>query len=242
MKKVIMMTLLKYIMAFVTGEFLLTGCGYNNGGFIVVLRSLWIAAITTIMTGLFVYWNSLELLLCKRDSISVNGRKEIVTVFWVVFAATYAGLYARFSSQWSYMAHCYNAFDQREYEFPFNKNESQNSISDRKETLTSMKIAFIDDAINLHLVTKKSFIHTINQWLKDEDFLNKYRELDNDDKKKEQEIDKWKRRIRLKLDKANKGDIKRRNELILHHVVIISVIFLMLANFLYLFVMKQFCG
>jgi hypothetical protein len=74
-------------------------------------------------------------------------------VFGALFAAVYAGLYARFSSQWSYLANVYNQIKAA---------ESRGGCDASR--LAEWKAGFIEDAQDLHLALKPLFASVIRAW------------------------------------------------------------------------------
>ncbi len=70
-----------------------------------------------------------------------------------VFGGVYLALYARFSSQWAYLASLYNQIKQTEATAGVNV-----------DVLASWKAGFIEDAENLHLACKSSFAPVIKAW------------------------------------------------------------------------------
>src|SRR3982750_866105 len=79
-----------------------------NGGTVVVLRALWVAALgyvcAIVVTELLrpnTVWSfsSVALRAAMLDNLKVGG---------VLFAGAYTAFYARFASQWSYLAGVYN--------------------------------------------------------------------------------------------------------------------------------------
>ena len=92
-----------------TGEWMLL-CGCPNGGTVIFFRSVQVTLILYLiglwLRSLFIFgvalpWHSHFSLLCY---------KGVDTFGWIgaIFAAAYAALYARFASQWSYLAGVYN--------------------------------------------------------------------------------------------------------------------------------------
>jgi hypothetical protein len=80
-----------------------------------------------------------------------------LTWFGAIFAAVYALLYARFSSQWTYLAGVYNQIKAAQ-------------VRDRpaKEALAEWKAGFIEDCDDLHLVRKDMFASIAHEWLSSE--------------------------------------------------------------------------
>lgn len=85
-----------------------------------------------------------------------------ITWYGVIFAAVYTALYARFSSQWSYIANLYNAIKQSEC--------SMHNI----EVMAEWKSGFIEDAENLHLSCKASVAPIIKSWGTEELVMKKF--------------------------------------------------------------------
>jgi hypothetical protein len=73
-----------------------------------------------------------------------------------VFGGAYLALYARFSSQWGYLANLYNQIKQV---------EASEKVND--DPLAAWKAGFIEDAENLHLACKASIAPIIHAWVKD---------------------------------------------------------------------------
>jgi hypothetical protein len=143
------------VVAVVSGEKLFDWLKRPNGGTIIFLRSLWVSAIIYVIAlslrTLFIsaypwrcdfwaFWNSLA---------------ETVPWLGAIFAAVYVALYARFASQWSYLAGVYNQIRQA--------HVTWNEYSDVHMNL--WKAGFIEDAIDLHLATKPMFATYISRLL-----------------------------------------------------------------------------
>jgi len=81
------------------------------------------------------------------------------TVKWLgpIFAAVYVALYARFASQWSYLAGVYNQI--RQTLVTWNKFDNNH--------MNLWKAGFIEDAIDLHLDTKSMFSSYISRLVED---------------------------------------------------------------------------
>jgi hypothetical protein len=72
--------------------------------------------------------------------------------FGAIFAAYYTGLYARFSSQWSCLANLYNNIKQTE------------AGEHNKDVIASWKAGFLEDADNLHMAGKGTFVSIVKAW------------------------------------------------------------------------------
>lgn len=88
------------------------------------------------------------------EEIRTNGH-------WIgtLFGAAYAALYARFASQWGYLADVYNQIKAAE------ARASQDDTSAAK-IIAEWKAGFIEDAEHLHLATKSQFASIIIAWSK----------------------------------------------------------------------------
>lgn len=142
-----------------SGEFLLQWPTRRaNGGTIIFARA---AQVSSIVYGLSIVLGEI-LDPAKQWRFSwVALRitiKSTLPWFAAVFAGTYAALYARFSSQWSYLAGLYNLI----------KSTEAQSNSAGEEAIISMKVGFIEDADELHLALKQMYATLISNWASDE--------------------------------------------------------------------------
>jgi hypothetical protein len=82
---------------------------------------------------------------------------------WVgaIFAATYAALYTRFSSQWSYLAGLYNQLMATQIATPGLERPEDDTERARCVLYRTWKAAFIEDALDVHLALKPSFAMVI---------------------------------------------------------------------------------
>jgi hypothetical protein len=150
------MTLNK-VMAVITGEFFLKIM--PNGGTAVLLRSSFIS-IYLYLLAIAIKSLTSE---CATFSFSADElRSEFnSTIPWlgVIFGGTYAALYSRFSSQWSYLADLYNQ-----------QLSASLTLSDEQITGVNFAIwqaAFIEDAVCMHLDTKPGFSNAILEMLQE---------------------------------------------------------------------------
>jgi hypothetical protein len=150
------------IFGFFSGEWMLDFPPYTaNGGGIVFSRTLWIAfwiylpaflVMTSLSPGRVFVFDLRQGLADIADTIPWLG---------AIIGSTYAALYTRYSSQWTYLAGLYNQITQT-------KASVQNPCEAQKEVLTSWIAGFIEDAEDLHLATKPMFAPAIRNWLLDE--------------------------------------------------------------------------
>jgi hypothetical protein len=139
-------------MSFLSGEFFLNR--RPNSGAVVLIRSLWV----TVVMG------SLALALRERLSdgatwyISLPHRevlREMLPWLGAIFGATYAGLYSRFASQWTYLAGLYNQLMAAAVQPPPAPDP------ERERVLSAWRAGFIEDAEDLHLATRPLYAGVI---------------------------------------------------------------------------------
>jgi hypothetical protein len=98
---------------------------------------------------------------------------ELAPWFAAAAGAVYAALYARFSSQWSYLATLYNQIKQTEIQLLIPSVPDLMTAQDR---LAQWKAGYIEDAQDLHLHTKSNIAGIIHFWSRDsnvaEAFIN----------------------------------------------------------------------
>lgn len=143
----------------VSFEWLLTLTRRPNGGSIILLRAL--------LTAIFVFILVLGLinLLDPTKTWPSDFRElrimlnEKIPWFGAIFASIYIALYARFASQWTYLANLYNSI----------KETEARVASDRKAApiIADWKAGFLEDAENLHLATKGTFVAVLKIWGED---------------------------------------------------------------------------
>jgi hypothetical protein len=144
----------------VSGEKLFDYWKRPNGGTVIFLRWVWVSAIIYVIAlslrsffisaypwciDFWAFWHSLA---------------ETIPWLGAIFAAVYAALYARFASQWSYLAGEYNQIRQTMATW---KYPSKNNC----DHMNLWKAGFIEDAIDLHLATKPMFATFISRLLDD---------------------------------------------------------------------------
>jgi hypothetical protein len=141
---------------FASWEWLINRGKHPNGGSIILLRS--------VLTALGVYLAALAL----RNFIDPTRTwtpslrelrlqiEETAPWFGTMFAAIYAALYARFASQWTYLANLYNQIKAA---------ECRNDCNEK--ALAGWKAGFIEDAQELHLCLKPLFASVIQAWAKE---------------------------------------------------------------------------
>lgn len=136
---------ISFLLDFISGEWLLA---YRpNGGTVIALRTFFIA-----FEFVLCYWTARLLLGETEVAVSV-----LLKAFAAGSAAVYAALYARFASQWSYLANFYNKIVEFEIKAGADERESDH--------FKGWVAGFIEDAVCLHLATKPMFSPAIHHWL-----------------------------------------------------------------------------
>jgi len=134
-----------------------------NGGGAILARSLFCSILLFSLTLLLINWIDPS----KSYQFSwVEIRKEIVGKipwFGIFFATIYAAFYARFSSQWTYLANLYNSIKQCSV-----------SPGSEEDILAEWKAGFIEDAEYLHLACKENFASIIHHWGSEPKVKEKY--------------------------------------------------------------------
>lgn len=126
-----------------------------NGGHVVVLRALWTTLVFSIVAmGLVALLDPgrkgpITLASIHRQFWDISG---IVVVF---LGASYLALYARFVSQWQYLAGLYNQIKQAEAA----KDMDEQAIAE-------WKAGYLEDAENLHLAAKNNLAPVLRAWTK----------------------------------------------------------------------------
>jgi Gpi18-like mannosyltransferase len=147
---------------FLAGEWIL-GIFKSNGGAVVALRALWTTAIFAVIAVIAVSAFDPE----RIGPATVNGALDVlcsVSSSVVIFlGASYVALYARFVSQWGYLAGLYNMIKQTE--------ATQNSD---KKTIAEWKAGYLEDAENLHLAAKNNLAPVLYAWVQDPAVIRAY--------------------------------------------------------------------
>lgn len=139
------------VVEILSGERLLNT--HPNGGGLILVRAL----LSTV-----VMYSIVLLALWFLDSKRPVNVLVVDTIPWAgaIFAAVYASLYARFASQWAYLANLYNEIKQTEIRLASDNSGQEKSA----KKLAQWKAAFIEDAENLHLARKPIYAVVIKNW------------------------------------------------------------------------------
>ena len=136
-----------------------------NGGGAVFYRSLFITVITySVAIGILSSTG-------ENSSFSFSWNQLLVeihqTVPWIgaIFSGAYIALYARFSSQWSYLTDLYN--QQMAVALTLEESHFEGG-SIKSESYARWQAAFVEDAICMHLATKQGISNLIYDLLNDE--------------------------------------------------------------------------
>jgi hypothetical protein len=145
------------LLELLSGEFILTRCRRPNGGTVVLVRAF-IISVAVFFAGLVV----MNVIDPRRGGSfsSIEFRMQIIehAKWWgALYGSAYAALYARFASQWSYLAGVYNQL----------KAAQMRSDSDQG-ALAEWRAGFIEDCDELHLLRKPMFASIVNALLSDD--------------------------------------------------------------------------
>jgi hypothetical protein len=148
-----------WILSLIDGEFLLRLMP-NSGG-VVVARSAWLAGVllllyigvsTRLQPDATWSFSAESLRLQLAENLRLGG---------AIFAAAYAALYARFASQWLYLAGLYNQIMATQVR----EGAKLDDVGQKK--LALWKAGFIEDAVAVHLATKPMYAAVIVGMLED---------------------------------------------------------------------------
>jgi hypothetical protein len=148
------------IFALVSGEFLLDR--KDNGGSVIfsrsVLTSVLAYAFTIVVRQLFAPG------VAPHFSVDEMRGAAYDTLPWfgAIFAGVYASFYARFASQWNYLAGLYNQIKATEAQLLATADPERAALA-----FAEWKAGFIEDADTLHLSGKALFAPIISAWIED---------------------------------------------------------------------------
>jgi hypothetical protein len=145
--------------------------GRPNGGTVIIWRSVQIT-LSIYLLGLTL--RSFAKAGCPQSAchfdigglLNQAGIEDTVPWLGAIFAAVWAALYARFSSQWTYLANVYNQIKQTLVTMD-NLSELPKNDPDRAEQLRLWRAGFVEDALDLHLATKPMFATFVKRTLDD---------------------------------------------------------------------------
>ncbi len=139
----------------VSGEWLLKKRA--NGGTVIVARAL-LSATWLYLVAIGLRSRLDPASTWKPDLVEfLREARDILPWFGALFAGSYAGLYGRFSSQWSYLAEFYNQIMVAQIQCPVTPQN--------QDAYTKWFVAFIEDAESLHLALKPTFASVIRSLL-----------------------------------------------------------------------------
>lgn len=196
---------LNWVVWFLSGEWLLKW--WSNGGLTVLLRALWSSVF--LYAASLALWEISDPHSIARFSWSALRSAVNETVPWLgaLFGATYAALYARFASQWRYMADLYNSIMAAQV-----SGVSANGA--RQRSLANWKAAYVEDLEDLHLISKPMYAQLAKDLLEDEQVRSQFRKCTLGGRARLAEIDrvinKAIRRERLRLARKIRRLRRRR--------------------------------
>ena len=162
-----------------TGEFFLKFM--PNGGKAVLFRASFISTYLYLMAiAIRSYTGECAVLAFSLEQF-LSEVNETIPWAGAIFGAVYVALYARFSSQWAYLAGLYN-------------QQLEVAITTSKEKLNGenyaiWQAAFIEDAVCMHLATKRGFSNAIYLMLQEKDIRDILEEDAHFGKQRVQELE-----------------------------------------------------
>ncbi len=145
-----------------TGEFFLKFM--PNGGKAVLFRAAFVSVyLYLVAIAIKSYTGDGAVLVFSLEQLFAEVNE---TIPWAgaIFGAVYAALYARFSSQWTYLADLYNQ------QLAVAVTASEGNLNE--ENYAIWQAAFIEDAVCMHLATKRGFSNAIYSMLKEQQIRN----------------------------------------------------------------------
>jgi hypothetical protein len=176
------MTLTDFIANVVSGEWIITLSRKCNSGGVIFLRAVWVAVLTWLAySATILPWTQAgsEILAeatTVPDMLSKWLRfsaEKLLPMAATAFGGTYAALYARFASQWEYLAGVYNNIKQAQVNIALGEPDRAEQSLDR---LSEWQKAFIEDAVSLHLAFKPAYASVVRNWGQDERVRARFRE------------------------------------------------------------------
>jgi hypothetical protein len=152
---------LRGLIDFLAGEKLLDWLKLPNGGTMVFIRSL---VVTGEVYFIALWLRSLfhaESPLKFEFGQLFHDLPETLPWIGAIFAFSYAAFYARFSSQWTYLAGFYNQLMATQAQIAGTAPTLEQRDPDANPKIQLWKAAFVEDAQDLHLATKKMFSLTV---------------------------------------------------------------------------------
>lgn len=148
-----------------SGEFILSE-GRPNGGDVVVLRTLWVGSVIFFTLVVLRIWIApTDGCCCFTHALGEAFKSAITGVETpTIFGATYAAFYARFVSQWTYIANLYNQIKQAEVAAA----GTAHGRKQQKLVLAQWKAAFIEDALTVHMASKQPMKGVVQAWYGDQ--------------------------------------------------------------------------
>jgi hypothetical protein len=169
------------VLSFFTGEGLLRY--RSNSGPIILVRTIW--------TSFWIYTFALALANMRNwnwhpsfwHQSLYSHAPDHIEWLGAIAAVVYAAYYARFSSQWTYLANLYNQIKQLEVELQPQPTVALSQRVCHAASLAALKAAFIEDAKTLHLAGQKSFKYAVARWAKQPCVIPAFAGSSDDEKK-----------------------------------------------------------
>ena len=148
-----------HAVTFLSFEWILTTTKRPNGGDIVFLRATLVAVVVYALSIATKHGLDPDRTSDFSGQALAAEIAASLPVFGAIFAAVYFALYARFSSQWTYLSNLYNKI----------KETEARTCTDDCSTniIAAWKADFLEDADDLHLATKRVFAPLLAAWARD---------------------------------------------------------------------------
>jgi hypothetical protein len=142
----------------ISGEFILRYM--PNGGKAILIRTVLVSLVLYLVAISLKSYTSENSIF--RFSLDQFQKEVTETITWLgaILGGSYAALYTRFSSQWSYLADLYNQ--------QMSAALNLNSDAIESDTYKYWQAAFVEDAVCMHLDTKAGFSNLVLELLRDE--------------------------------------------------------------------------
>jgi hypothetical protein len=164
-----------------SGEWFICWKKSNSGG-VVFMRALWVALLSWIAYSIFalprtqagtdLFLNNVGVVGFLDKWLSLSA-EHLLPMLAAVFGGTYAALYARFASQWEYLAGVYNSIKETQISIALSGSKDTDTALKR---LSEWQKAFIEDAEELHLAYKPVYASVVRNWGRDELVRSRFRE------------------------------------------------------------------
>jgi len=143
----------------VSGEFILRYM--QNGGKAILMRAIFVSLLIFSIAILLKSYASGGVVFTFSPQHFRGDANAHFSWFGAIFGGVYVALYTRFTAQWSYLSALYN---QQMCALVTTSIEKANSD---RASWVKWKAAFVEDAIDMHLYTKRGISNVVHEYLQD---------------------------------------------------------------------------